>query len=84
LLRNWVPFSETSAHQSKLELWPVFLLDEAYWVARPLATLVACSVIKEKLPIEKYQEAEKKLGYHSLYVESCQLKKLLSLLNNKD
>jgi hypothetical protein len=74
-----VPFSETSVHQSKVELWPIFLLEQAYWIIRPLTTLIVYS-LKKDVGIDKFREAKKELGYHNLYADQVQIRKLEQIL----
>jgi hypothetical protein len=80
-LEKWVPFSETSVHQSKIELWPAFLVDEATRLVEPLADLVVYCLSGEKLE-------EKELGKLMRNVEfqlfdKSQVKKLVELLNKE-
>lgn len=81
LTTYWVPFSQTSTHHSMQKLWPIFVLDEAAKVVKPLMTLILATV--KKIDETECKAALRELQQQKFYVDDVQLTKLVSMLNKK-
>ena len=81
LTAYWVPFSQTSIRHSMQKLWPIFILDEAAKVVKPLVRLILATV--QKIDETEYRAAFHELQRQKFYVDDVQLTKLLSHLNKK-
>ena len=63
------------------QLWPIFLLEAAIWIVKPVATIVTNYV--HRVNEKEYREAVSELRNQSFYVDQNQLEILLCILNKE-